>query len=375
MKQISGETKLRKIFDKTNYLLYYFLITIFVLCLTLKPKKIMAKGKTRITFKGKIILEYLERFPKTPSLTLAKKIYKENKEVFSTLDSARSLIRLYRGQSGDESRRKIKQTKFYTKPGDRNPFNLPESHADPYEMFEIKQSNTLILSDFHFPYQDNKAIEIALKYGLEKKVNCILLNGDIIDFAPISRHEKDFRSRSVKEEFDAVRQFLGGLRKAFPDARIIFKYGNHDERWEKWLFVKAPEIFDCKEFQLEVLLQFGENRIEVVKDKRIIKIGKLFVLHGHELAGGSGGVNPARSTFLKTLESTIVGHFHKTSNHTEASMDGTIISSQSQGCLCAMNPLYMPINKWNQGFSHVDLDIKTGDYHLHNLKIIKGKIY
>ena len=79
----------------------------------------------------------------------------------------------------------------------RNPFDLPESYADDFEPYRINQARVLIISDLHFPYQDNEAITIALNYGIEKKVDCILINGDLIDFATISRHEKDFRIRYV----------------------------------------------------------------------------------------------------------------------------------------------------------------------------------
>lgn len=331
-------------------------------------------SKTKIT--GEIIIPYLERFPDMPSLTLSKKIYKENKTSFTSVESVRASIRRYRGQLGDWHRKAAKNKKYFKEEGVKNPFEfIPKSYADSFEPFEIKQSKILIISDLHFPYQNNSAIQKALEFGLEKNVNCILINGDLIDFAGISRHEKDWRQRTVNEEFEAVRAFLTGLRGLFPKTRIVFKLGNHDERWEKWLFRMAPEIFDCTDFQLEVLLRLGELKIEIVKDKRPIRIGKLTVLHGHELAGGSGGVNPARATFLKTIESSLVGHYHKTSNHTEATMLGEVISVSSQGCLCGLNPNYMPINKWNLGFSYVELNIKTGEYHLDNLKIIKGKVY
>lgn len=321
---------------------------------------------------GEVVVDYIKRFPNSPNLTLAKKIYAENKTLFKSVEHARSTLRNYREGRPDMN---IKKYGLEPKSFDRNPFKLPESYADPFEPYIISQSKTLIISDLHFPYQDNEAITLALNYGLEKKVDCILINGDLLDFATISRHEKDFRHRSVAEEFEAVRTFLFALRENFPKAKIVFKLGNHDERWEKWLYVKAPELFDCNDFQLEVLLKLGELRIDIVKDKRPIKIGKLTVLHGHELAGGSGGVNPARSTFLKTLENVLVGHYHKTSENTEATMYGDVITTRSMGCLCGMNPMYMPINKWNHGFAYVELDMKSGEYHLHNLRIIKGKIY
>ena len=328
-----------------------------------------------ISIKGQLVIDYIKKFPNTPNLTLAKKIYKENSKLFIDVENVRSTIRTYTGNSGKNNAKKIKNKELFTPPKPFNPFNLPESYANDYTAYEIKQSKVLIISDLHFPYQDNKAIESALNYGLDKKANCILINGDLIDFATISRHEKDWRMRTVNEEFNAVRQFLVSLRKAFPNAKIVYKHGNHDERWEKYLYVKAPELFDVSDFQLEVLLKLGELKIETVKDKRPIKIGKLTALHGHELAGGAGGVNPARSTFLKTLDNVIVGHYHKTSTNTETTMTGNVISVHSTGCLCGLNPLYMPINKHNLGFAYVELDIKTGNYNLQNLKVIKGKVY
>jgi len=259
-------------------------------------------------FVSNLIKSYLTKFPKLPSLTLARLIYKENDKQFKDIDVVRSSIRYYRGKKGEKPKSQLGTREFL----DQNiEFIMPESYAETSEPYEISQSRTLIISDLHIPYQDNDSIQKAINYGKEKKVNCILINGDVLDFAGISRHEKDWRQRSVHQEFEATRVFLNSLREHFPKAKIIFKYGNHDERFEKYLFLKAPEIFDCTDFQLEVLLKLGELKIEVVKEKRPIRIGKLTVLHGHELFGGSGGVNPARGTFLKTLENVVVATITK----------------------------------------------------------------
>lgn len=328
-----------------------------------------------MSIKSEIIKKALGKFPKSPDLTLAKKIYADNKENFKGVENIRKMVAYYRGKRANDMGKASKDTTYHQPLSyNYNPFNLPESHANPFEPYIINQSRTLIISDLHFPYQDNRSIELALNYGIQKKVNCILINGDLIDFATISRHEKDWRMRTVGQEFEAVRQFLKTIRHHFKNTKIVYKFGNHDERWEKWLFVKAPELFDDTEFKLEVRLRLGELKIVVVKDKRPIKIGKLTVLHGHELPGTSGGVNPARGTFLKTMESVLVGHYHKTSEHTEASMGGNIISVKSVGSLCGLNPMFMPINKWNHGFAYCELG-KDGDYMLENLKIVKGKIY
>ena len=329
-----------------------------------------------MSVKGDIVKKELTRFPTTPLLTLAKKIYKANPKVFTSVDDVRATLKYHTGKAGVKDRKNIVDKSHFQKiTYDTNPFKLPESFSESFEPYKISQSKTLIISDLHFPYQDNKAITAALKHGLKEKVNCILINGDLLDFAGISRHEKDWRQRSVFEEFEAVREFLRMLRKTFPKAKIVFKEGNHDERWEKWLYVKAPELFDDPEYKLEVRLRLGELKIDIVKDRTPVTIGKLTVLHGHEMAGTSGGVNPARSTFVKTLESVLIGHFHKSSTHSESTMWGDLKVTESVGCLCGLHPQFMRINKWGHGFAIVELDIRSGEYQVSNYKIINGKVF
>lgn len=331
----------------------------------------MAKRGGVFSEGGKKAGEYCKKFPSMGSLTLAKKLYKEFPLFFKDVEHARSLIRHRRGKTGDTHREKA--TEIIPTINRENPFNLPESFAETWEALEVSQSRTLIISDLHFPYQDNKAITCALNYGLEKDVNCIIINGDLIDFHTISRFDKEPNKRSIVQEFEATRQFLKSLRDNFPKARIIFKEGNHDERWEKWLFLKAPEIFDDEEFRLSNRLKLGELQIEHLGEKRPIKLGKLNILHGHELQG-SGGVNPARATFMKTISNMLIGHCHRSSSHTEPTFGGDVIVTTSMGCLCGMFPSYARVNKWNQGFAYVELDIKTGNYQLSNLKIINGMV-
>jgi hypothetical protein len=113
--------------------------------------------------------------------------------------------------------------------------------------------------------------------------------------------------------------------------------------------------------------------IEWVEDKRVIRSGKLACLHGHEFAGGGGGVNPARWLFLRTGENAVCGHFHRTSEHSEPSLSREARAAWSTGCLCDMRPSYMPHNKWNHGFAWIDVEV-DGHFALKNLRIINGKV-
>jgi predicted phosphodiesterase len=324
--------------------------------------------------KGELVKKYLAKYPKAPIHTLAKKIYSEHNATFKTVENVRQLVKYYAGKSGKRSLKEVKDKSFIrTEQGTLNPWaNFPESYAETREPYILAPGRWLVLSDIHLPYHDESALKTALNYGITNGFDRLLINGDLIDFYQLSRFEKDPRKRSFKQELDSARMFIDLVSEWFK--QVVYKLGNHDERYEKWMFVKAPELLDCEEFELQALLKCGEKHVEVVKDKRIISAGKLNILHGHEFPGGSGGVNPARSMYLKASDSLLVGHFHKTSSHTETTLNGDLITTHSTGHLCEPSPIYMPYNKWNHGFA--TLDLKTdGTYYLQNLRISKGKVY
>lgn len=334
-----------------------------------------------IETKANIINSLLEKYPENGSSTLAKLAYKENPHIFKNAEDARGMIRYRRGTSGKQKRKVLKNKKhmknnhkkFFKS---KNPFNLPPSEAKPSKPFQLAKGTKrmLLLSDIHFPYQDNEALSIALQYGIDKDVDCVYLNGDTIDFYQISRFVTDPRNPSISHELDMVRSFLDTLAETFPKAKIYYKVGNHDVRLESFLFNKAPELLECTEFRLENLLQFGARGITPISSKQIVKAGNLFILHGHEFVASSfSPVNPARGFYMKAKANMIGGHHHQTSEHTENNLKGEPVTCWSTGCLCELTPEYMPINKWNHGFAYIEFE-KDGDFRVYNKRIIKGEL-
>lgn len=336
----------------------------------------------KTTIKGEIVQEYLNHkdWGKLPTLTLSRLIYKDNKEAFKDVETLRRLIRHYRGQAGDERREtathKTEPAQHAKALGIANPFGLPDSDEDDWEPFVLPKACTriLLLSDIHVPYHNIAAITKAIEYGKEKKVNAIVFNGDTIDFYALSRYEKDPRKRRFSEEMELSRQLLNVFRKEFDGVPFYFKLGNHEERYEAYLRTKAPELLGTAEFTLDTLLKFGELGCTLIQDKRIIKAGKLNILHGHEFGNSTfSPVNPARGFYMRAKASVICGHNHQSSEHSENNLEGKVVTTWSTGCLCEMHPQYMPINKWNHGFAYVEVS-EDGGFEVENLKIIKGKI-
>lgn len=59
---------------------------------------------------SELVTEYCKQFKDLKDYTLAKKIYEENQGLFTSIEHARSLIRVRRGHNGKVSRRQIKDT-------------------------------------------------------------------------------------------------------------------------------------------------------------------------------------------------------------------------------------------------------------------------
>lgn len=327
--------------------------------------------------KSDLARKYREEYGwEMPTLKLARIMYSENNLLFKDVESTRLFLRYIEGKHG--ARNKKFKTIIPMPERPKNPYNLPESHQEKREPFVLPKvcNNILLISDLHIPYHDIDAITIALDYGKKENVNTIFINGDLIDNSQVSRFEKDMKKRSVKQEFDATKEFLVQLREAFPDASIYWLKGNHCTRWEKFLEQKVREIWDDPYFHLEERLRLNEQKIKLLDDTVLVKAGKLSITHGHHIFKGIFvPVSPARGAFLRAKQSVIVGHLHRASYHTEMDLDGKVIGCWSTGSLCELRPNYSPlVSNAQHGFAHILVE-KNGDFTVKNYQIINGKLH
>ena len=327
---------------------------------------------------GAIVIEFLEKYPNLPNRSIARLLVDENPTLFRDIESARGQVRSYRGQRGGEIRsKKFAGGKFHKEAGDVLdgfiPLPPPLAEAKPWSIVHVEFKKALLISDIHVPYHDISACRLAIQHGKKLGVDCIIINGDLCDFHSVSFWERDPSRRSLVTELEVARRFLEVLRQEFPKARIIFKEGNHEERLWRWVWSRVPEFAGMKEISLANILYLADYEIELVDNKKPIRCGThLHVLHGHEFrAPMTNPVNPARGLFLRANCNAICGDLHQTSQHTGTGLDKTI-SCWSQGCLCDLHPLYMPLNKWNLGFATIELN--GNSWSVDNRKIINGKV-
>jgi predicted phosphodiesterase len=319
--------------------------------------------------------EVCSKFKDTPSLTLSKKLLAEYPEVYKDVEHARTFVRIIRGQKGKQDRKNTADKSLYdAKPRPLNPFALPKSYAKKRKHVELKGTKFLILSDIHIPYQDNDALSVAINEGIRQGCDAVILNGDALDCHMISDFVKDPRKRKFKDELYAMRQFVDTLRGQFPTAHIYYKEGNHEERYWRYMRIKAPELFDIDAFDFSSLCHLDKHNITWIDGKSKLNIGKLSIFHGHEFGKQFlPSVNVARGLFLKTKVSSLCGHHHQTAEHNERDANGKFITCWGVGCLSELSPDYNPYSKYNHGFAIVEKGT-NGQFSVKNLRIHEGQI-
>lgn len=331
------------------------------------------KAKSLNPHASKVIDDLVDQFPNASSRALAAKAYKEHPKLFSSEEHARGMVRYRRGALGEGHRKNATH-----EPTKHTRAGLPKSIPTfvDWRPHQIDgPAVVLVLSDIHVPFHDERAVETAIAFGKKEGATHVLINGDLADNHAISRWETDPRERDFGHEIDLTKQMLRHIRGEFKKSDIIWKRGNHEERYESYLRQKAAELLGVDAFQFNAIYETDAIGVTVVGDSRPVNVGKLPVIHGHEYKFAiSNPVNPARGLFLRAKESAMCGHHHQMSSHREKSLSEHEHTTYSTGCLCQLRYKYAPINNHTHGFAVITID-RDNAWSVQNMKVMGGKVY
>ena len=237
-----------------------------------------------------------------------------------------------------------------------------------------------LLFDVHAPYHDKVAYYTALDYlkGLKPKVTKLVLAGDYCDNYKISFWKSDPNRMEYEEEVNFVADMLKELRKMFYRIPIDYLEGNHEERLFRYLRDKAPDLLFRN--KIEDVLDLKRRNINYISNidrmcagKEPYKLGKLYVLHGHEKKVSMNAINLARLFYLKCKCNVIAGHHHREDHTLVKKLDGSYEGAWTVGTLGKLSERYAPINDWTHGFAYVDV-FKDNWFEVHNKIIISGRV-
>lgn len=179
---------------------------------------------------------------------------------------------------------------------------IPVIHYPRWRTAEVETGTVLVGSDAHFwPSIVTTAFRGFLKFAKELKPSIVVLNGDMLDGASISRHSPiGWENRpTLIQEIECSQERLGELMAATPNAKHVWSLGNHDARFETRLATVAPEYAKVKGVHLHDHFGGWEPCWSLnVNDEVVIK---------HRFKGGTHATHNGTLHAGKTI---VTGHLH-----------------------------------------------------------------
>lgn len=230
----------------------------------------------------------------------------------------------------------------------------------------------MLASDIHFPYEDAAGYELFVTVADALQPDILVLLGDIMDCYAVSAHDKDANRgtpAAFKDELLYTRTKLAQIRERLPNTRIIYKEGNHETRLSRYITKNAAALSNLGCVTLPELLRLSELKIEWIGNDERLRIGRLYHIHGNEIAGG--GMSPARLKYTRMQCSFIFGHHHQRDKYRPRAYDGQQHGAYANPCLCQLKAEYLHhAHNWSLGFSLIDHDADRS-FQVDEIEVIK----
>ncbi len=175
----------------------------------------------------------------------------------------------------------------------------------------------------------------------------LVILGDFIDCYSVSDHSKDpNRARLLDREVAATNVLLDQL-DALRIKERIYVSGNHEDRLERYLMNKAPELFNM--VRVEELLRLKSRGWKYVPYKQDVQIGKLYITHDTDAAGS----NAHQKSMDAYQTNVVIGHTHRIGYAIEGNAQGKPHVGAMFGWLGDFNSVdYMKRIKARRYWSH-----------------------
>ena len=229
------------------------------------------------------------------------------------------------------------------------------------EVLTINKSERLFfVPDLHAPYEDRRAVGLMFDAMSSYQPDTVIVMGDFVDCLAVSHFAKDPRRvYGLESEIDHAKTYLDKI-----DApRKIYVAGNHEDRLQRYLMDKAPEVMPFVD--IPKLLDLDAKGWEYVPYKSSTRIGKLHVTHD---VGSAGRYNVYRT--LDAFQASVVtGHTHRLAYIVEGDAVGSCQVSAQFGWLGDVEQVdYMhrvvARRNWALGFGTGVHDVATGLVYL-----------
>jgi len=270
--------------------------------------------------------------------------------LFTTLGGAQTAKRLNIGERAVYHRRRALEKK-YDRPI-HSPHNVPTDCHPERREFELENGIILIGSDAHYwPGIVTTAHRAFVKFVQDMKPKAVVLNGDVMDGASISRHPPSgYEDRPmVVDEMNACKERMFEIQDASKNAKLFWTMGNHDARFEGKLASSAPEFKDIKGTQL------SDHFPDWLFSWSLFVNKSVMIKHRWK-----GGVHATHNNALQSGCTMVTGHLHSLKVTPWADYTGTRWGVDTGTLADVSGPqfLYAEDNprNWRSGFAVLKFD-------------------
>ena len=250
--------------------------------------------------------------------------------------------------------------------------------------------STLVWGDVHYPFQDDRALEVLRQIARDLNPEVLVCLGDVFDFWELS----DFRAAADQEEdlqatLNAGVTHLADMLSIARPGVAYFLGGNHEDRWDRLLLkarrdprfrqlLSLPKVRRSLDFAEVVGFEdLGYNYNPYVEGDFLLDHDRLLYTHGDRT-----GNWVAKGMLEKYGKNVIFGHMHRVQNYTKRDLKGQE-AGWCIGCLCKLDPHYDSFANWHQGFAVVNWKKVDGEWlfsveqiRIHNgTAIWRDKVY
>jgi len=229
----------------------------------------------------------------------------------------------------------------------------------------------VIFNDPQIPYHDKQVLELVVTFTERLKPHGIVLNGDVLDCHELSEFAKDPQSKGdIKRDITTVSSLLKRLAKVTKERWWLC--GNHEDRLRRYIWKHAPALGMVDALSFPALFRVGDYGFKWKEKDRILRLGKLIVVHGDVALRHSG--HSGKRNFEIFGASVLTGHTHRLGIYYKTNQRG-VHAAYENGCLCRTTGVtWAPFPDWQQGFSVVHVD-DSGAFHVQQIPILGRKSF
>lgn len=218
--------------------------------------------------------------------------------------------------------------------------------------FDDKMKTMVTVSDLQIPYQDDVTLEVVDEFLADFQPDTFVMNGDINDFAGLSKYRLTLEQRqSVQDELAELQRRLAVWRSIMPNTKMVYIMGNHEARLEAYLVDHAPELEFLSDGELSFANLAGLADLDI---ELVAPYGAAYDWYGFLITHGTlVRTNTAKANYEKEGSSGLSGHTHRASSFFKTDRSGPHAWYEG-GCLCMVDAPNSPpptnpgVNNWQQ---------------------------